>query len=57
MKAYGSSVAKELAIQDLQNKYADWLKGQGFENRLVASQDPEVLARAAGLQALLRRQG
>lgn len=57
MKAYGSAIAKDLAIQDLQNKYADWLKGQGFENRLVASQDPEVLARVAGLQTLLRRQG
>ena len=57
MKAYGSAIAKDIAIRDLKNKYANWLKGQGFENRLAGSQDPEVLERAAGLQALLRRQG
>lgn len=57
MKSVGERVSKRLAQEDLANKYKEWLQGQGFENRLVASQDPEVLARSAALQNLLRRQG
>lgn len=57
MKKVGESTAKQIAIRDLERKYKQYLQGQGFENRLVASQDPEVLARSAALQNLLRRQG
>jgi hypothetical protein len=57
MKKVGESTAKRFAIEDLQRKYKKYLEGQGFGNRFVAAQDPEVAARAAGLQALLRRQG
>jgi hypothetical protein len=57
MKKVGESTAKRFAIEDLQKKYKQYLEGQGFGNRFVAAQDPEVAARAAGLQALLRRQG
>jgi hypothetical protein len=57
MKKVGESTAKQYAIKDLQRKYEQYLEGQGFGNRFVAAQDPEVVARVAGLQALLRRQG
>lgn len=57
MKSVGERVSKKLAQEDLANKYKEWLQGQGFENRLIASQDPEVLSRSAALQNLLRRQG
>jgi hypothetical protein len=57
MKAYGSSVAKDLAIKDLQNKYAQFLQGQGFENRANIVDTDATRARSAALQQLLRRQG
>lgn len=57
MAKVGRGTAKELAIKDLERQYKNFLEGQGFENRLVASQDPEVLARSAALQQLLKRQG
>jgi len=57
MKKVGESTAKKIAIKDLERQYKQYLQGQGFENRLVASQDQEVLARSAALQNLLRRQG
>lgn len=56
MKAYGSAVAKDLAIQDLQNKYANWLASQGFENRANIADTETTRARSAALQDLLRRQ-
>jgi hypothetical protein len=57
MRAYGSAMAKDFAIQDLQRKYADFLKGQGFENRANIVDTEATRARAAALQDLLRRQG
>ena len=57
MKAYGSAIAKDLAIQDLQNKYAQFLQGQGFENRANIVDTEATRARSAALQNLLRRQG
>ena len=57
MKAYGSAIAKENAIKDLQNKYAQFLQGQGFENRANIVDTEATRARAAALQNLLRRQG
>ncbi len=56
MKAYGSAIAKDLAIQDLQNKYAQFLQGQGFENRANIVDTEATRARTAALTDLLRRQ-
>jgi len=53
MKAYGSAIAKDLALQDLQNKYANYLKGQGFENRTNVQDNEQTLSRTEGLRALL----
>jgi len=57
MKAYGSAIAKDLAIKDLQNKYAQFLKGQGFENRANIANTETTQARTSALLDLLRRQG
>jgi hypothetical protein len=57
MKRVGESTAKQFAIEDLQRKYKQYLEGQGFGNRFIAAQDPELMRRLTGLQALLRRQG
>lgn len=57
MRSYGESIAKEGAIKDLQNKYAQWLQGQGFENRAKIVDTEATRARSAALQQLLRRQG
>ena len=57
MKSFGSAIAKDLAIQDLQNKYAQFLQGQGFENRANIVDTEATRARSAALQNLLRRQG
>ena len=57
MKAYGDAIAKDLAIKDLQNKYAQFLQGQGFENRANIVDTEATRARTAALQNLLRRQG
>jgi hypothetical protein len=57
MKAYGSAIAKQNAIKDLENKYAQFLQGQGFENRAAITDTEATRARAAALQNLLRRQG
>ena len=57
MKAYGESIAKQGAIEDLQNKYAQWLAGQGFENRANIADTETTRARTAALMDLLRRQG
>lgn len=57
MKAYGSAKAKELAIKDLENKYKQYLAGQGFENRANIANTEATAARTAALQQLLRRQG
>ena len=57
MKAYGSAKAKQNAIKDLENKYAQFLKGQGFENRANIVDTESTRARTAALMDLLRRQG
>jgi hypothetical protein len=57
MKAYGDAKAKQAAIKDLQKKYAQFLQGQGFENRANIVDTEATRARAAALQNLLRRQG
>ena len=57
MKAYGSAIAKDLAIQDLQNKYAQFLQGQGFENRANIVDTQITRDRTAALTDLLRRRG
>lgn len=57
MKAYGSAKAKQGAIKDLQKKYAQFLKGQGFENRANIVDTESTRARTAALMDLLRRQG
>ena len=57
MKAYGDAIAKDLAIKDLQNKYAKFLQGQGFENRASIADTEATRARTAALMDLLRRQG
>ena len=53
MKAYGSAIAKDIALQDLQNKYANYLQGQGFENRTNVQDNEQTLSRTEGLRALL----
>ena len=57
MKSYGESIAKQGAIEDLKNKYAQWLAGQGFENRANIADTETTRARSQALQDLLRRQG
>jgi hypothetical protein len=57
MKAYGDAIAKQGAIKDLQKKYAQFLQGQGFENRANIVDTETTRARTAALQNLLRRQG
>jgi hypothetical protein len=57
MKAYGSAIAKDLAIKNLQKQYEQFLKGQGFENRANIVDTEATRARSAALQELLRRQG
>jgi hypothetical protein len=57
MKAYGDAIAKQGAIEDLQKKYAQFLQGQGFENRANIVDTESTRARTAALQNLLRRQG
>jgi hypothetical protein len=57
MKAYGDAIAKQGAIKDLQKKYAQFLQGQGFENRANIVDTESTRARTAALQNLLRRQG
>jgi len=57
MKKAGESKAKQLAIQDLQKKYENYLKGQGFENRTNIVDTEATRARSQALQDLLRRQG
>ena len=57
MKAMGSAVAKQKATEDLQRKYAAYLKGQGFENRANIADTETTRARAAALNQLLQRKG
>ena len=57
MKAYGDAIAKQNAIKDLQKKYAQFLQGQGFENRANIVDTESTRARTAALTDLLRRQG
>ena len=56
MKAYGEAIAKQGAIEDLQRKYAEWLRGQGFESRANIADTDVTRARTAALMDLLRRQ-
>lgn len=53
MKAYGDAVAKDLALQDLQNKYSSYLQGQGFENRVNVQDNEATRARTEGLRQIL----
>lgn len=53
MKAFGSAKAKQNAIEDLQRKYAQYLQGQGFENRTAIADTDTTRARATALRALL----
>jgi hypothetical protein len=57
MKAYGDAVAKSLAIANLRSQYAQWLQGQGFENRANIVDTEATRARTAALTDLLRRRG
>ncbi len=57
MKSFGSAIAKDLAIQDLQNQYAQFLQGQGFENRANIVDTQITRDRTAALTDLLRRRG
>ena len=57
MRSYGEAIAKDIAIQDLKDKYAQWLQGQGFENRTNIANTETTRARTAALLDLLRRQG
>ena len=53
MKAYGSAIAKQKAVEDLKSKYSQFLKAQGFENRAGIAQNEEVNKRAVALAQLL----
>lgn len=53
MKKYGTQVARQKAIEDLKNKYSNYLQGQGFENRVNVSNNEDTLARTEGLRQLL----
>jgi hypothetical protein len=57
MRSHGESKAKEAAIQDLENQYRNYLKGQGFENRANITDTEATRARTQALEQLLRRQG
>jgi len=57
MKEFGDAIAKEHAVADLQNKYAAYLQGQGFENRANIADTETTRARAAALNQLLQRKG
>ena len=57
MKRIGTAKAKRQAQEDLKKQFESFLKKQGFENRILASADPKILQRTAGLQELLRRKG
>jgi hypothetical protein len=57
MKEFGDAKAKQLAREDLQNKYAAYLKGQGFENRANIADTETTRARTAALNQLLQRKG
>lgn len=53
MKKYGTQVARQKAIEDLKNKYSNYLQGQGFENRINVANNEDTLARTEGLRSLL----
>jgi energy-converting hydrogenase Eha subunit B len=57
MKAYGSAIAKRNAIMDLEKKYANYLKGQGFANRANIADTETTRARTQALLDLLSRKG
>lgn len=57
MRSHGTGKAKQIAIRDLQKKYEDYLKSQGFENRANIVDTETTRARSQALQDLLRRQG
>lgn len=57
MKSHGTGKAKQIAIKDLQKKYENYLKSQGFENRTNIADTETTRARSQALQDLLRRQG
>jgi hypothetical protein len=53
MKRYGSAVAQEKAIQDLQNKYSGFLDSQGFQNRANVVDNQQTTSRFSALQDIL----
>lgn len=57
MKEFGDAIAKQKAREDLQRKYASYLKGQGFENRANIADTETTRARTAALNQLLQRKG
>jgi hypothetical protein len=57
MKEFGDAIAKQKAREDLQNKYAAYLQGQGFENRANIADTESTRARSAALNQLLQRKG
>lgn len=57
MKAYGDAIAKQGALEDLKNKYTNYLQGQGFENRANIVDTGATQARAQALRDLLSRKG
>ena len=55
MKAYGDQIAKQGAIEDLQNKYKSYLEGQGFDNRVAVADTEQTRSRAEALRAMLAK--
>lgn len=53
MKSYGSAIAKEQAIRDLQNQYSGFLDNQGFDNRVGVVNNEATTSRLSALQELL----
>jgi hypothetical protein len=53
MKAYGSAIAKDRAIKDLNKKYTGFLDSQGFENRFTVGNNDVTSTRMTALQQLL----
>lgn len=57
MRSYGSSIAKQKAIEDLERQYEDYLNKWNVENRAKVVESEATKARASALQDLLLRRG
>jgi hypothetical protein len=55
MAAFGNAEAKQNAIEDLQNKYKDYLSSHGFDNRFALSNTDAANSRLSALQQLLAK--